>query len=488
MEGTAAGCVAAAEAAEQHTSEAYGPGHVLDEEADGQHRAQDHAHGEPCQPEEPGDHGEREHHGEADHQRDEQARHAAASPLANPPAHGAGRPGEPHDEREGHRDEAEGHEEQQRNPDDGDGENHHRDHQQRHEQQLRGEPDEPGSPWLGRHAVRHAPDGCRQHRNHQCGEQADEPDPDEGRDEIDGTPKRVANRIAEPVPVAPRATAHERAERRPGDPDLVNLPRDHGPIGALDAAANGGHITAHAGLGPEMDGPSHGHHVAVHPPVDPGRAENRHDVVADRFVFGNRDVAAEADPRAPVAVACHFTPAFLFAFGRRRVRRGRSRRRDRRRSGPGEERAPPRRVQERQLGHEVGIVTETLAQFAAGERRAVHHHLAVIDVDGPGPGSLGLRDQDQAAADLDDLVPPFGPLSQLLQLGTSGRVASSGRGRLGGRRDRGRHQEREGQNRCAHVSSPATPSACAAPQARTRRQQDSVPATRAEPDRAAAVR
>ena len=97
-----------------------------------------------------------------------------------------------------------------------------------------------------------------------------------------------------------------------------------------------------------------------------------------------------------------------------------------------------------------------------------------------------------AAADLDYLEPPLGPLAQLLQFGPRSRLVTSGACGLGERRNRaeahGRRQHGEHNQTCAHVSSPGAPSACATRRTRTGRRRDSAPAAQREPGPAAAFR
>ena len=373
------------------------------------------------------------------------------------------------------------------------------DDQQGHEEQLRRQADEARAPRFRCHPVCHPPDRRRQHGDHQCRKQADEPDSDQRRDKVDRPAERIANGIPEPVPVAPRADVDEGAERRPANPDLVDLPVDHRAVGALDAPADGGHIAAHVRLGSEADRAPYRHDIAVDSPVDPGRPQNRHDIVADGLVFGHGHIAAQAHTCAAMAVAGHLGPPPGVGgrrggrCGRRRGRnrlRGRSRRRLRH---AGEERSPAGGVEERQLRHQVGVFTQPVAQFPARERRPVDHDLPFVDVDGPDAGPFGLRDEEDAAADLDHLEAPLGPFTQLLQLGPRSRTGLRRDAGLGDRGCRahpggGNRQKREGDDACAHVSSPAGPSACAARRTRIRRRPDSTPVTRSGPVPAADAR
>ena len=276
--------------------------------------------GKPGEPEEPGDDGEREHDRETHDERSQQAWHPAAGAAADPPPDGTACAGESHHQGHGHEDQAERHQQQQRNPDDGHREHHDGDDQQRHEEQLRRQADEPRAPRLGRHPVCHAPNRRRQDGDHQGGQQADEPDPDERRHEIERSAERVRDGVAEPMPVVPRAEVRERSERRAADPDLVDLPGHHVSVGPLDGAADSRDVASHIGLRPEVDRPGDGHHIPVHPAIDARGPEDRHDVVADRLVLGHGHVTAEADPRAAVAVPGHFVPP-LPRHGRRRGRR-----------------------------------------------------------------------------------------------------------------------------------------------------------------------
>ena len=172
------------------------------------------------------------------------------------------------------------------------------------------------------------------------------------------------------------------------------------------------------------------------PPIDD-------DVAAHVFIAVHRDAAADANDvfaAARARRARRFGLAVWTGIDRRRCRIGRLRRRRFARR----QRSPRRSVEIRQLQHQIGIVAETLAQFAAGDRRAVDRNRRIRKLDGF-DRRLEARRQHDAVRDRHDLEPRLEPRAKLVDMA------------LRRRGDHRQHQEnrRRYESSCHCESSPS---------------------------------
>ena len=121
----------------------------------------------------------------------------------------------------------------------------------------------------------------------------------------DGQQRNAEDRAEQRQPAAEVAESTLGSEKPPNDqlpqsPKLTSLtlPRSCAPSALVSRAADQHDIAAHVGLRPELDVAADHDDAVAHAAVDAQRSADHHDRIADFFVAGNRDAAADGHARA----------------------------------------------------------------------------------------------------------------------------------------------------------------------------------------------